>query len=77
MNPDVLKWLPLIPIIMQHPTLLSWVNTNLPEAQQVLAEFNALLVKHQAFVNSLEKQLPEIEQLAMQLSPVIQQIQKG
>ena len=77
MNPDVLKWLPLVPIVMQHPQLLQWVSANLPEAQQVIADFNALLTKHNSFIVALEGKLPEIEQLAGQLAPVIAQIQKG
>jgi hypothetical protein len=71
---ESLKWLPLLPTIMAHPHLVAAVQANMPEAQQFLDEFQALLFKHQKLINLIETEAPEAIALGNQLTPIIKQI---
>jgi hypothetical protein len=71
---ETLKWLPLLPTIMAHPHLIAVVQANMPEAQQFLDEFQALLAKHQKLINLIETEAPEAVALGNQLTPIIRQI---
>ena len=68
------QYLAFLPLLARHPNLVQAFSDNLPEAQQFLAEGQALLNKHKTFLDRLQKVTPEFQQFVAEAQPILAQV---